>query len=260
MAAETCTCPVTVNFSGADSGSGVQQLRYWINNGTVTAVAGGSASTQISGEGKNSLGLRALDNAGNISPLASAAVNIDLTAPSVSVTGVTQGAIYNFGSVPAAGCSTADALSGVASNATVSVTGGNGHGEGKFTATCSGGTDNAGNIAPAVSVTYDVVLKISSQVNVTTMSTRNQNTHVATNVRNISSRNIFGPIRVVLTNLPSGVTLSNATGTYLGNAYITVPGVGTLAAGWSAFVQLQFTNPGNMKVTFTPVTYAGQFN
>jgi len=77
--------PVTVNLSATDSGSGVQQLRYWVDNGPVTAVAGSSASTQISGAGMNSVGLRALDNAGNISALATAAVNIDLTPPVVSV-------------------------------------------------------------------------------------------------------------------------------------------------------------------------------
>ena len=48
-------------------------------------VAGSSASTQISGQGTNSVGLRALDNAGNISSLVTAAVNIDLTPPVVSV-------------------------------------------------------------------------------------------------------------------------------------------------------------------------------
>jgi len=77
--------PVTVNLSGTDSGSGVQQLRYWINNGQVTALAGSSASTQISGEGTNSVNLRALDNAGNISSLVSQSVNIDLTPPAVNV-------------------------------------------------------------------------------------------------------------------------------------------------------------------------------
>ncbi len=77
--------PVTVNLSATDSGSGVEQLRYWINNGQVTVVAGSSASTQISGEGTNTVGLRALDNAGNISALVTAAVNIDLTPPVVSV-------------------------------------------------------------------------------------------------------------------------------------------------------------------------------
>jgi glycosidase len=77
--------PVTVNLSATDSGSGVQQLRYWINNGQVTAVAASSASTQISGEGTNSVDLRALDNAGNISSLVGQPVNIDLTPPAVHV-------------------------------------------------------------------------------------------------------------------------------------------------------------------------------
>ena len=51
----------------------------------MTVAAGSSASTQVSGQGTNSVGLRALDNAGNISSLASLAVNIDLTPPAVSV-------------------------------------------------------------------------------------------------------------------------------------------------------------------------------
>jgi len=77
--------PVTVNLSATDSGSGVKQLRYWIDNGQLTVAVGGSASTQISGQSTNSVGLRALDNAGNISSLVTAAVNIDLTPPAVSV-------------------------------------------------------------------------------------------------------------------------------------------------------------------------------
>jgi glycosidase len=77
--------PVTVNLSGTDSGSGVEQLRYWINNGTVTAVAGNSASTQLTAQGSYSVGLRAIDNAGNISSLATANFGIDVTPPVVKV-------------------------------------------------------------------------------------------------------------------------------------------------------------------------------
>jgi len=77
--------PVNVNLDATDFGSGVEQLRYWINNGQVTVAAGGSSSTQISGEGSNLIGLRALDNAGNVSALATAAVKIDLSPPVVSV-------------------------------------------------------------------------------------------------------------------------------------------------------------------------------
>ncbi len=77
--------PVTVNLSATDSGSGVEQLRYWINNGPVIAFAGSSTSTQLTAEGSYNVGLRALDNAGNISALATALVKIDVTPPVVNV-------------------------------------------------------------------------------------------------------------------------------------------------------------------------------
>ena len=253
---------VTVNLSATDSGSGVEQLRYWINNGQVTAAAGSSAQTSVNGEGSYSVGLRALDNAGNISSLASLSFGIDVTAPTVAVTGVTTGAIYNLGSVPAAGCTTTDALSGVAVKAAVSITGGNGHGEGQFTATCSGGTDDAANVAAPVSVTYDIVSNVSSSVNVLTQFRSTKYTSATMTVRNISQNNItiYGPLQVVLTQLTPGVTLANATGSYLGNPYITIPGVTTLPPGASASVPVQFDNPENVKVNFTAVTYSGQFN
>jgi glycosidase len=77
--------PVTVNLSGTDSGSGVAQLRYWINNGPVTAFYGSSTSTQLTAEGTYSVGLRAIDNAGNISALATSSFGIDVTPPVVNV-------------------------------------------------------------------------------------------------------------------------------------------------------------------------------
>ncbi len=61
-----------------------------------------------------------------------------------------------FGSVPTAGCATSDALSGVQTNATPGVTGGDANGLGTFTASCTGATDNAGNAGATVSVTYQV--------------------------------------------------------------------------------------------------------
>jgi hypothetical protein len=214
----------------------------------------------LKAEGYYSVGLRALDNAGNVSALASAAFGIDVTPPVVNVTGVTQGAIYILGSVPTAGCTTTDALSGVATNATVSVSGGNGHGTGRFTATCSGGSDKAGNLAQPVSVTYDVIADVSSQLSVSTLYASTAYANGTMIVKNTSRTTVYGPLQVVLTNLTAGVTLVNASGSYLGNAYITVPGVVTLSPGQSATVQLQFNNPGHLKVTFTSVTYSGQLN
>jgi hypothetical protein len=84
------------------------------------------------------------------------AVKVDKTAPVVTVDNVSDGATYTLGSVPTAACSTTDALSGVATQATLSITGGNGDGTGTFTATCSGAVDNAGNTAAPVSVNYTV--------------------------------------------------------------------------------------------------------
>ena len=77
--------------------------------------------------------------------------------PTVTVTGVTDGATYILGSVPEAGCDTQDDWSGVATPASVSVTGGNANGVGTFIATCSGAVDDAGNVAAPVSVTYYVI-------------------------------------------------------------------------------------------------------
>ena len=82
--------PVTVHFSASDSGSGVEQLRYWVDNGPVTAVAGSDASTQISGSGTQYVKMRALDRAGNVSSLVSLPVNIDLAPPAVRVSASTS--------------------------------------------------------------------------------------------------------------------------------------------------------------------------
>ncbi|HWR13971.1 MAG TPA: PxKF domain-containing protein [Terriglobales bacterium] len=81
---------------------------------------------------------------------------VDTTPPVVTVTGVTDGADYTLGSVPAAGCSTTDTVSAISTYATLSITGGTANGVGTFTATCSGAQDAAGNLAAPVSVSYTV--------------------------------------------------------------------------------------------------------
>ena len=85
----------------------------------------------------------------------------DHTPPTVTVTGVTEGATYPLGAVPQAGCTTTDSWSAIAVAAAVAITGGTENGVGHFTATCSGGKDAAGNLAPPVSVGYNVVYSFS---------------------------------------------------------------------------------------------------
>jgi hypothetical protein len=65
---------------------------------------------------------------------------------------------------------------------------------------------------------------------------------------------------LVLTSLTSGVTLANATGTFSGSPYLTVPSASVLTPGQSATVDLRFSDPSNAKINFTPVVYSGSFN
>jgi uncharacterized protein YjbI with pentapeptide repeats len=88
--------------------------------------------------------------AGCLSPL-------DTTRPTVSVTGVSRGRAYVLGDVPAAHCRTTD-NGRVATPAKVRVTTTGAHGAGRFTATCAGAVDLAGNRQAApVSVSYTVI-------------------------------------------------------------------------------------------------------
>ena len=127
----------------------------WTFTGAIIDTANCTTSLTSSGEGTLTLSATCKDVALNQRTVAYT-VKVDKSAPVVIVTGVSDGAAYEVGAVPTAACSTTDALSGVATQATLSLTGGNGDGTGNFTATCSGGTDLAGNSAAAVSVSYTV--------------------------------------------------------------------------------------------------------
>ena len=133
--------PVTVIFSCDDATSGVESC----DKGRVLSSEG--ADQDVVG--------MASDLAGNFNKAAVGNIDIDLTPPVVSISGVTDGATYPFGAVPAAGCQTADALSGVASEAALAISGGTINSVGTFVVTCSGARDLAGNTA-STSVSYVV--------------------------------------------------------------------------------------------------------
>lgn len=117
------------------------------------------------------------------------------------------------------------------------------------------GTDRSANYA----LDIKIPLLVSSQVSVTQNGfVRNRATGLWTatlTVTNTSSAPIAGPVQVVLGNLTAGVTMTNNTGVF-GYPYITVS-AGTLAPGASASVSIQFTNPSNGLINYTPVTYSG---
>ena len=152
---------VTVALSAIDNpgGSGVKQIQFSLSgaeNVGLQTLAGNAASVTVSAAGITTLTYFATDNAGNVETPKTLTVQIDLTAPVVTVTHVSNGAVYYYGQTPSAGCSTSDALSGVATPASLAVTGGNKSGYGNYTATCSGAMDKAGDAAAPISVSYTV--------------------------------------------------------------------------------------------------------
>lgn len=133
---------VTVAFSGTDALSGIASC-------DADVVLGEGAGQSASGT--------CTDNAGNVSaPATVGDINVDKTAPVVTIVGTTDGSSYLLGDEPTVSCSTTDALSGVDVEATAVVTGGP---VGAFSVTCDGATDLAGNTASATTaaftVTYD---------------------------------------------------------------------------------------------------------
>jgi hypothetical protein len=129
---------VTITTSGVDSISSPVTCTPVQSQSTDTAGA------TFDGSCTNDAGLTM-----NAAPFT---VKRDATAPVVAVTGVTNGGTYTLGAVPAVGCSTTDAVSGVETSALLRLSGGP---VGSITATCSGAKDNAGN-AGQTSVTFSV--------------------------------------------------------------------------------------------------------
>ena len=74
-------------------------------------------------------------------------------------------------------------------------------------------------------------------------------------ITNVGGSTLNGPVQMVLIGLPSGVTLTNATGTVNGSPYITLPSGTSLTAGRSATVGVRFSDPSMAKITFTPMIF-----
>ncbi|MBE0607953.1 MAG: PxKF domain-containing protein [Dehalococcoidia bacterium] len=149
----------TLNPAAPDGDNG-----WYVGNVTLTWTVSepeSSASLELTGcvnqnitadQAATDYSCSATSDGGSAGPV-TVTIKRDATPPVVTVTDVTAGASYYFGSVPAAGCSTSDALSGVATAATP--TGGLGT-VGVHTVTCGGALDVAGNSSSA-SATYEVL-------------------------------------------------------------------------------------------------------
>lgn len=134
---------VTVNWNWSDSGSGVDP-----NNCTSTSTS--------SGEGDGiALTASCSDNAGNVGT-ATYKVNVDKTPPVVSYSGNTGS--YSVAQALTISCSATDALSGVASDTCVNISGpawSYGLGNQTFSATATDKASNVGSGSTSFTVTVD---------------------------------------------------------------------------------------------------------
>ena len=76
---------------------------------------------------------------------------------------------------------------------------------------------------------------------------------------NISGSAIGGPFQILFSGIQSAVTLVNATGTFSGTPYLTVPSLVSFAAGQIVTVPVEFSNPSNISINLTPQVYSGSF-
>ncbi|KAF0219889.1 MAG: HYR domain-containing [Geobacteraceae bacterium] len=100
---------------------------------------------------------------------------------------------------------------------------------------------------------------ISSLVSITTSSfVYNRATKLYTGnltVTNSGQTALSGPFALWLNNLTGGVTLVNGNGTFNGYPHIDPTAPTNLNPGESFSVPLQFSNPANAKISFSPVTF-----
>lgn len=76
-------------------------------------------------------------------------------------------------------------------------------------------------------------------------------------LKNISAASISGPWQILLTSLPSGVIMTNASGSFAGEPYLTVSSPASLAPGQSVTVTVQFSDPSNVKFSEVMAIYTG---
>jgi hypothetical protein len=100
------------------------------------------------------------------------------------------------------------------------------------------------------------LLKITASGFVFNQTTKKYQSTVT--VRNQSQQSIPGPLQLVLTNLPAGVMLANASGTAGGSPYLTIS-TRALAAGRSASVKIVIQAASASQISYTPVVYSGTF-
>ncbi len=236
--------PATITWTSTDPAP---------SSGTPTTPS----PTILSADGANqtATSAKSCDPAGNCATGTVTGINLDTTPPSASVTGVTSGTTYSTAPSPA--CTTTDALSGVATNATVAVTSSGT----SYTATCSGATDIAGNTAAPVSVTYQVIPAGYTTASLTD-SNGNPIAGAAVTFRSAggsvtnATTGADGTASATLTPGTYSVTMNYATGYQTKTITVTAAGPNAVSFATVA-VTAQVSDPSSADLAAASIEHAG---
>ena len=127
-------------------------------------------------------------------------------------------------------------------------------------------TDSVGNLAtqPVDINIAQGPMNVTGQVAITSSGlaySRVSQTFIGTvTLKNIGTTAIGGPLQVLFFGVPTSVSLVNATGNVSTTPYMTIPAATGLAPGQSVTVSVQFKNPSNATINFTPAIYSGSIN
>mgnify|MGYP004487881649 CR=1 FL=1 len=145
---------LTATVSGTKNAAGWYRTAPTVRFGctdNVSTVASCPADVTVGAEGAAiKVPGTATDKAGNVTENA-VTVNVDKTAPKVTVIGAVNGAVYGMEKTPVVSCRTTDDASGVATDAAITHTSTD---KGVHTIICKGATDKAGNTAAPLTITY----------------------------------------------------------------------------------------------------------
>ena len=83
------TTPVTVTLNATDEGFGVKEIRYAVDGGAETVVAGSSASVTLSANGTHLLTYHAVDVEGNVESVTSLRASVTITGNGAVITTTT---------------------------------------------------------------------------------------------------------------------------------------------------------------------------
>jgi hypothetical protein len=208
-----------------------------IGNTTNTTYTDSSLATNGTSDGTYTYTVTAVNTGGESSPSNQAIVVYDTTPPVVTLTGAINGETYAANNTPTPVCTTGYSLSGVATDAMLSTS----NSGDSYTATCSGATDNAGNLTPPISVTYTILPANYTLVNFADSNGNNLNGAKVT-IENSSSQ------ITTLSTDSFGNAFSNTTpGTYKVTIYY--------ANGYeSQNITVTANGPNNLSFTTVPVT------